>query len=268
MRLAVAALSGVLLVMTALAPSSAIGATAPSPARVRVSVSEFQLEGAPPPALGIQLQDGFVLGLVRGGLQVLDPTDTAKRLEGHPELQHCDASPCLKAIGHLLEVGYIVRVKIDVAGNSYKSVARLFTTEGPTPAALPIATESKSCDVCTVAEARVVMLRLADAMRTRIEEMTPAPAPIVPPSAPPPPRLLGPAALAMVGALAIGAGLAIIASNGDCAATSCDENRTRTAAGGILIGAGAALTLTGAYVTIIRSRGGDPVTGVALAMRW
>ena len=53
-----------------------------------------------------------------------------------------------------------------------------------------------------------------------------------------------------------------------CTATGCDENRTRNAAGGILIGAGAALTIGGTYVTIVRSRGGDPVTGVALAFRW
>ena len=111
-----------------------------------------------------------MLGWVRAGVQVLDPTDTAKKLETHPELQRCDASPCLKAIGQLLDVGYIVRVKVDVAGNSYKTVGRLFTTEGAAPAALPIATESKSCDVCTVAEARGVMLRLADALRSRIEE--------------------------------------------------------------------------------------------------
>src|SRR4029079_5717785 len=119
-------------------------------------ITEFQVEGGPPPALGIQLQDGFVLGFVRAGVPVLDPTDTAKKLEGHPELQHCDASPCLKAVGQLLDVGYIVRVKIDIAGNSYKSVGRLFSTEGAAPAALPIATETKSCDVCTVAEARAV----------------------------------------------------------------------------------------------------------------
>ena len=103
--------------------------------------------------------------------------------EGHPELQHCDASPCLKAIGQLLDVGYIVRVKVDVAGNSYKSVARLFSTEGAAPAALPIATESKSCDVCTVGEARAVMLRLADALRAHIEEQR-APAPRRPPRRP------------------------------------------------------------------------------------
>ncbi len=259
MRLAIAAMWGVLVLIVGAAPAAA---------RARVAISEFQLEGAPPPALGIQLQDGFVLGLVRGGLQVLDPTDTAKKLEGHPELQHCDASPCLKAIGHLLDVGYIVRVKTDVAGNSYKSVGRLFSTEGPTPAALPIATESKSCDVCTVAEARAIMLRLADALRVRIEEMTPVPQPVTPPPPPPPPRLLGPAVLAMVGAVAVGVGFAVLAANGDCTATGCDENRTRNVTGGVLIGAGAALTLAGAYVTIIRSRGGDPVTGVALAMRW
>ncbi|HMF44252.1 MAG TPA: hypothetical protein VKQ32_26450, partial [Polyangia bacterium] len=153
MRFYAAAALGVL----ALSATSARAATT----RLRVSIPEFQLEGSPPPALGIQLQDGFVLGWVRAGAHVLDPADTAKKLEGHPELQHCDASPCMKAIGQLLEVGYIVRVKVDVAGNSYKSVGRLFSTEGAAPGALPIATESKTCDVCTVAEARAVMLRLA-----------------------------------------------------------------------------------------------------------
>jgi hypothetical protein len=258
MRLSVAAALGIV----------ALTSAAPAIARVRVAIPEFQLEGGPPPALGLQLQDGFVLGLVRSGLQVIDPADTAKKLEGHPELQRCDASPCLKAVGHLLEVGYIVRVKVDIAGNSYKTVGRLYSTEGATPAALPIATESKSCEVCTVAEARAVMLRLADALRAHIEE--PA-APAAPPplaAAPPPPRLVGPIVIAMAGALAIGAGFAVLATTGSCTATACDENRTRNAGGGVLIGAGAALALTGTYITIVRSHGGDPVVGVAIAMRW
>jgi hypothetical protein len=262
MRLSFAAGVGLLVGLSFLTSAS------PALARVRVAIPEFQLEGSPPPALGIQLQDGFVLGLVRSGVQVLDPADTAKKLEGHPELQRCDASPCLKAVGRMLDVGYILRVKVEVAGNSYKSVGRLFTTEGAAPAALPIATESKSCDVCTVAEARAVMLRLADALRAHIEE---PPAPPVPPPAPvaaTPPRILGPVVMAMVGALAIGAGFAVLASNGSCTATGCDENRTRNAAGGILIGAGAAFTIGGGYVTIVRSHGGDPVTGVNVALRW
>jgi hypothetical protein len=259
MRLAAAAALGICVVA-----SSAQAA----PGKVRVAIPEFQLEGSPPPALGIQLQDGFVLGWVRAGVQVLDPTDTAKKLETHPELQRCDASPCLKAIGQVLDVGYIVRVKVDVAGNSYKTVGRLFTTEGAAPAALPIATESKSCDVCTVAEARGVMLRLADALRSHIEESSATTLPPAPPPAESPPRVVGPVVVAMLGALAIGAGAALLASNGSCTATGCDENRTRNAAGGILIGAGAALAIGGTYVTIVRSRGGDPVTGVAVAFRW
>src|SRR5215470_9597704 len=164
MRLSAAVALGVL----ALSASATTARAATT--HIRVAIPEFQLEGSPPPALGIQLQDGFVLGWVRAGAHVLDPTDTAKKLEGHPELQRCDASPCLKAIGQVLDVGYIVRVKVDVAGNSYKSVARLFSTEGAAPAVLPIATESKTCDVCTVAEARAVMLRLADGLRAHIEE--------------------------------------------------------------------------------------------------
>ena len=261
MRLYAAAALG-LLALTTTTSARAAGT------RIRVAIPEFQLEGSPPPALGIQLQDGFVLGWVRAGAQVLDPTDTAKKLEAHPELQRCDASPCMKSIGQLLDVGYIVRVKVEVAGNSYKSVARLFSTEGAAPAVLPIATESKTCDVCTVAEARAVMLRLADGLRAKIEDTAPpvAPLPVTPP--PGPPRILGPVLVAMTGALAIGAGFAVLATNGSCTATGCDENRTRSAAGGILIGAGAALAIGGTYVALVRSRGNDPVTGVAVAFRW
>ena len=256
--------AAVVLGLIALAAPTARAATKP----LRVSIPEFQLEGSPPPALGIQLQDGFVLGWVRAGAHVLDPADTAKKLEGHPELQRCDASPCMKAVGQLLDVGYIVRVKVEVAGNSYKSVARLFSTEGAAPAALPIATESRSCDVCTVAEARAVMLRLADGLRARIEDNTPPLAPLPAPVPPPPPRLIGPVLVAMAGAIAVGVGFAVLATNGSCTATGCDENRTRNAAGGVLIGAGAALTIGGTYVTIVRSHGGEPVTGVTLALRW
>jgi hypothetical protein len=77
MRLYAAAALGLLALTTT---ASARAATA----RIRVAIPEFQLDGSPPPALGIQLQDGFVLGWVRGGAQVLDPSDTAKKLEGHP----------------------------------------------------------------------------------------------------------------------------------------------------------------------------------------
>jgi len=85
-----------------------------------------------------------------------------------------------------------VRVKVDVAGNSYKMVARLFSTEGEAPAELPVSTKSRTCDVCTVAEARDYIVRLADAVRPDLEEpVAPPPPPVrVPP--PPPPPLLGP----------------------------------------------------------------------------
>ncbi len=244
------------------------GAASSAQARVRAAISEFQLDGGPPPALALQLQDGFVLGLVRAGVQVIDPTDTAQKLEGHPELQHCDSSPCLKAIGQVLDVGYVLRVKIDVAGNSYKGVARLFSTEGAAPAALPIATESKSCEVCTVAEARSTMIKLADAVRSHIDE--PAPPPPGPPALPPPapPHLAAPMVAALAGALAVAAGAVVLAGNGPCMGSSCSEGRLRNTMGGALIGAGAVLAATGTYVAIERTRGTDPVTGAAVGWRW
>ena len=60
----------------------------------------------------------------------------------------------------------------------------------------------------------------------------------------------------------------MLASQASCTATACLENRSRNIGGGVLIGAGAALTLTGAYVTIVRAHGGDPINGVAVGVRW
>jgi hypothetical protein len=237
-------------------------------ARVRVAVADFELAGGESPALSLQLQDGFVQGLVRAGVQVLDVVDTTKKLEAHPELLHCDTSACLKAIGQQLDVRYVVRVRVEVAGNSYKTVARVFSTEGSAPASLPIATKSKTCDVCTVVEARESMLRLADMLRPQLEEgASAAPlAPVTPPAKPA--GVMLPILAAMVGAVAVAAGFAVLGTNGACTGTNCAENRTRSAVGGVLIGAGAAVAVGGTYVTIMRSRGGDPVMGVAMALRW
>jgi hypothetical protein len=264
-----------LLATLALGPGAPTpGAPSAAPAKIRVAIPDFQVEGSTSPALALQLLDGFVLGLVRAGLQVIDPVDVGRRLESKPELAHCDSSPCLKSIGQLLDVKYLVRVKVEVAGNSYKAVGRIFSTEGPSPAALPVANKSKSCDVCTVAEARDVMLRLADALKVHLEDGAPAPtAPLlVPAELPaPPPHIGGPVVTAMVGGVAIAVGAALLGTMGSCTASRCSENRTRAALGGSLVGAGAVLTVVGAYVTIERSSrtpGAPPATSVNLALRF
>jgi hypothetical protein len=259
-RAAAVAVLGLLLAV--LAPAR------PAAAKVRIAIPEFQIEGSASPALSLQLQDGFVLGLVRGGLQVLDPVDTGRRLESKPELPRCDSSTCLKTMGQLLDVKYVARVKVEVAGNSYKMVGRLFSTEGPTPAALPVATKSKSCDVCTVAEARDIMLRLADALRVYVEDTSATAPPIPPPSPPPPPSLTGPVLIAMAGVLTTAAGFAVLASIGSCTATGCAENRSRSTAGGVLIGAGLSIAAMGTYVTVVRAHNRNTPSGIALAWRW
>jgi len=245
-------------------------------AKVRVAVPEFRVDGDRTPALALQLQDGFVLGLVRGGVQVIDPIDVARKLEAHPEFANCDSSPCLKSVGDLLSVKYVIRVKVDVAGNSYKMIARLFTTEGATPAALPVSTKSRNCDVCTVAEAREYMLKLADAVKPDLDE--PTPVVIVPPVAPivAPPSLIPPLAAAMGGALAVGIGIALLATLPDCRATNspttCDDNRTRSALAGGLIGAGLVTSTVATSVTIGRMAGvptragGAPATTNTVAL--
>ena len=159
-------------------PATPPPGTSPRP---RIAITELTLAGeGAAPALAMQLQDGFVLALVRAGIDVLDSTDVAKRLAGAPELQGCETSPCLKRTGDLLGVPFVIRVKVDNVGNSYKMTARLFSTQGAAPAALPVAAQSRACDVCTAQEAREQMIRLADGLRPRIEEHTALPAP--PPS--------------------------------------------------------------------------------------
>jgi hypothetical protein len=74
--------------------------------------------------------------------------------------------------------------------------------------------------------------------------------------------------VAMAGALAVAAGAVVLAGDGGCTGTSCSDARARNAMGGVLIGAGAALTLTGGYITVVRMRGTDPVTGAAIGWRW
>jgi hypothetical protein len=262
-----------LLATLALTPSAPPAAGTPA-AKVRIAIPDFQVEGSTSPALALQLQDGFVLGLVRAGLQVVDPVDAGRRLETKPELARCDSSPCLKSIGQLLDVKYLVRVKVEVSGNSYKAVGRVFSTEGPAPAALPVANRSKSCDVCTVAEARDVMLRLADALKGYLESEGAAPPPPLPvPAEPPapPPHLTGPVVGAMIGGVAIAVGIALLETLGACTATKCSENRTRSAIGGGMIGAGAVTAFVGAYIVLERSRGPGapaPATSINVALRF
>lgn len=240
-------------------------ASATADAKLRVAVPEFKVDGEGTPALSLQLQDGFVLGLVRAGIQVLDPVDVSKRLEATPELGGCDSSACLKNIGRLLGVTHVLRVKVDVAGNSYKMIARLFSTEGSAPAALPISTKSRSCDVCTVAEAREYMLKLADAVKPDLQET--APVVVAPPlaPAPPPTSLIPPLVAAMGGALAVGVGMALFLTMPDCHATgvpTCDDNRLRSALAGGLIGAGAVTAVVGTSITLSRSRGAAAAPGL------
>jgi hypothetical protein len=215
-------------------------------------------EGAAP-ALAMQLQDGFVLALVRAGIDVLDSSDVAKRLAGAPELQGCETSPCLKRTGDLLGVPFVIRVKVDNAGNSYKMTARLFSTQGAAPAALPVAAQSRTCDVCTAQEAREQMIRLADGLRPRIEEHTSLPPP------PAPRRDDGPAAWPAW--TAVGAGVLGVVAGALVVQSAGTGSQRRAALGGALMGAGLTTSVVGLYAAFspAGAPGGRP--GLALGAR-
>ena len=233
-----------------------------STARARVAIRELQIDGEETsPALGMQLQDGFVVAFVRAGIQVLDSVDVARRIEGHPELQRCDTPICLKRLGQILDVRYLLLLKVTVNGNSYRMTARLFSTEGSTPAVLPVDTQSRFCDVCTVAEAREVMLRLADVIRRPIEEALAAAQPAPPAPAP------NPSVLPMIG---LGAGLLAVVGGGLLVFSSDANDKTVPAIGGALVGAG--LTTIGVSIhtmAVDPARAPRrPAVGLSVAFRW
>lgn len=205
----------------------------------KVAITSFAVEGDEvPAALVYQLQDGFILGLVRAGVRVIDTDDLKHRLKDDPDLLTCDTSPCLKRLGQAVAVRHIVRVQVQVTGNSYRMSARIYRTTGAAPAAMPVETQSRFCDVCTVTEARETMLRLADGIRVPDEpglvDLSPAPAPL--------PRLSKkPAIGAMVaGGFGIVLGTVILATAGD-------RDKGRSAVGGGLMGAGALSAVAGIF---------------------
>jgi hypothetical protein len=231
------------------APAPAAGP--PRAARPRLAISQFALEGdGRSPALEMQLRDGLLIGLVREGIDVIDSTDVAKQLQRAPELEGCETSPCLKRLGELLAVRHMVRVKIGLAGNSYQMTVRLFSTEGATPAAVPIVTLFRSCDVCTVHEAREHMIRLAEGVRARLDALT-APLPPPPPAPTPPPSRKP----AWAG---VAAGIAGMVGGALLVASSPDVGKRRPALGGAVIGLGLSSSLVGLYAAFDRRPPGGP----------
>ncbi len=260
-----------LLVSTALAsaapapvpPPPAISATPATPPgtspRTRIAITELTLAGSgAAPALAMQLQDGFVLALVRAGIDVLDSTDVAKRLAGAPELQGCETSPCLKRTGDLLGVPFVIRVKVDNVGNSYKMTARLFSTQGAAPAALPVAAQSRACDVCTAQEAREQMIRLADGLRPQIEEHTALPAP--------PPSQRDDGSRAWPAWTAVGTGLLGVVAGALVLQSADTGTQRRAALGGALMGAGLTTALVGLHAALTPAPSAGFRPGLALGL--
>ena len=208
----------------------------------KLAISAFVVEGDnPPAALVYQLQDGFILGLVRAGVRVIDHEDLKNRLKSKPDLWACDTSPCLKQLGQELAVRYVVRVQVIITGNSYRMSARVFQTTGAAPAALPIETQSRFCDVCTVTEAREAMLRLADGIRVPDEPgLLDSEKRAATPQVRRPSKKVAASAIA-IGITSIVAGTIVLAASGD-------RDKGLAALGGACMGAGALTSIGGIYL--------------------
>ena len=227
----------------AVAPPSAHGGVMSA----RVAITEFKVDGdGASPALSMQLQDGFVVGVTRTApIYVLDSVDVARYMDTFPELQKCDGSICVKRFGQLLDVSHLIRVVVKVTGNSYTMTARLLSTEEPTPAMVPVDTETRFCNVCTVDEARQKMIQLGDEVKRPVESWLAAWRP--PPPPPPPPKSWR-RPLAAVG-IALGFGAAA-AGGALFANAGSSGSRWQPGAGGLLAGLGVSAVVLGCYVLV------------------
>lgn len=214
----------------------------------RVAIAEFKVEGdGASPALSMQLQDGFVVGITRAApIYVLDSVDVARYMDSFPELQKCDGSICVKRFGQLLDVSHLIRVSVKVTGNSYAMTARLLSTEEPTPAMVPVDTETRFCNVCTTDEARQKMIQLGDELRRPIENWLAAWRP--PPPPPPPPKSWR----RPVAAIGIALGFATAVTGGALWGNAGQSSpRWRAGLGGLMLGLGASAVVAGGYVLIV-----------------
>ena len=216
------------------------------PTTARVAITEFQVTGEEASrALAMRLQDGFVVGINRAApIYAMDSVDVARYIDIFPELQKCQGSICIKRLGQLLDVSHILRVTVAVTGNSYDMTARLFSTDGLSPADVPIDTQTRFCPVCTVDEARQKVIQLGDAIKNPVEvwlaQQRPPPPP--PPPAPSWRRPLAAASMAL--------GFAAIVAGGALVANANPGTRAWPALGGALIGLGASVAAGSLYVLI------------------
>lgn len=235
------------------------------PTTARVAVTEFQVTGEDASrALAMRLQDGFVVGLTRTApIYVLDSVDVARYIDIFPELQQCEGSMCVKRLGQMLDVSHVVHVSVAVTGNSYDMTARLFSAEGPTPAGVPIDTQTRFCPVCTVDEARQKIIQLGDAIKNPVElwltQQRPPPPPPPPPSSWRRPLAAGGIAL----------GFATVVAGGALLANVGHDSKKWPAVAGALIGVGASVAVLSCYVLIAPAPdAGKPALKVALGGRF
>ena len=244
------------------APPSAHGGAVAA----RVAIAEFKVEGeGSSPALSMQLQDGFVVGVTRTApIYVLDSVDVARYMDTFPELQKCDGSICIKRFGQLLDVSHLIRVTVKVTGNTFTMTGRLLSTEETTPAIVPVVTETRFCNVCTVDEARQKMIQLGDELKRPIENWL---ATWRPPPPPPPPPVSWRRPIAAVG-LAVGFATAV-AGGAMFANASSTGHRWQPGVGGLLVGLGISATVLGCYVLVaLPAEPGKTTASLAVGARF
>jgi hypothetical protein len=230
------------------------------------------------------LESAVIRGLAVAGRPVLPSAAAAERAASGNGALDCSSPACWSKLGALTNAGYLVSGSAARDGQSFRVRFRLVRAADGTT----VASEDNSCEVadCSVAElarrsarelVRTTLGRAGEvrvAQSTSVEKVaaTPAAAPVVQRSAPPPQtsseggrnRWIWPV-LAGVGGLAVATGVVFIAIDNGNAAVVAKGKTWATAPQGVACVAGGVL-LAGIATYYIIHDGGDRGSRVALGI--
>jgi len=182
--------------------------------------------------LWVQLREG----LAESGHQLLPEAEVRDKLVAAGVTSGCVVGPCLRAVGSVIQVKYVLVGRVDGVESSFDITLTVLETEK----GVPIAQATKRCEVCSMMDVEASVRRGAVELGAAVRAYA-APPPPPPPTPKPKPkpsvwRWRGWKWVALgAGAVAVGTGAYLANANATCVDEDCS---TRHTAGMASVGTG------------------------------
>jgi hypothetical protein len=142
------------LLIAALTLSAIDAVAAGADEKPRVAILDLTIEGDAPPELRAQLDKSLAGGLASAGYGIVARDEVAKKLKSSPQLVGCVTTTCLARVGDVVKATRFIRARVEANGAAYTIDLELLGADGADALVKHV---SKSCPVCTIAEANDAM---------------------------------------------------------------------------------------------------------------